>query len=90
LLGKVISSIKGGVLTAAMITETEAYPSWDAGSHLFGRENPTPRTAIQLEQGGLLYMYFDYGIICNTSVVTGEHGNADVVIYLERFSHYLA
>lgn len=79
LLGKVIVTRRNGIITAALITETEAYPSWDAASHVFGRDKPTPRTKIQFEDGGLLYMYLIMGIHTMTSIVTGKKENADVV-----------
>ena len=79
LLGKVIVTHRGGITTAALITETEAYPSWDAASHLFGKDKPTPRTKIQYESGGALYMYLIMGIHTMTSIVAGKEGEADVV-----------
>ncbi len=79
LLGKAIVTHRGGITTAALITETEAYPSWDAASHLFGKDKPTPRTEIQFEDGGILYMYLIMGIHTMTSIVAGKKGEGDVV-----------
>lgn len=79
LLGKVVVTRRNGIITAALITETEAYPSWDAASHLYGKDKPTPRTAIQFDDGGILYMYLIMGIHTMTSIVTGKKGEADVV-----------
>lgn len=79
LLGKIIVTRRDGITTAALITETEAYPSWDAASHLFRKEKPTPRTKIQYEDGGLLYMYLIMGIHTMTSIVACKKGEADVV-----------
>lgn len=78
LIGCVMQTKKHGVVTSGRITETEAYPSYDAASHAFDGKR-TPRTEIQFSKGGKLDIYQIMGLHLMTSVVVGEEGNADVV-----------
>jgi len=78
LIGCVVETDKGGIITSGRITETEAYPSYDVASHAFGNKR-TPRTEIQYSEGGGLYVYQIMGLYLMTSVVVGGEDNADVV-----------
>lgn len=72
LLGKVLCSRSGDVLTSAIITETEAYAGvGDRASHAYG-ERRTARTAPMYEEGGIAYVYLCYGIHHLFNVVVGE------------------
>lgn len=60
----------GGVLTAGMIVETEAYAGvTDKASHAYGGRR-TPRTEVMYMQGGAAYVYLCYGIHHLFNVVT--------------------
>ena len=77
LLGCILVSEKDNILTGGKIVETEAYPSTDAGSHVFKRDI-TERTKYQLLEGGHLYLYLIYGMYIMTSIVVNDKGVADV------------
>ncbi len=78
LIGCLIVSEKDGLRTIGRITETEAYPGDDPASHVFGKSK-TPRTTIQYEEGGLLYVYLIMGVHYMTSIVVSQLENPDVV-----------
>jgi DNA-3-methyladenine glycosylase len=70
LLGKVLVSEIGGVRTAGMIVETEAYAGvTDRASHAYGGRR-TPRTEVMYRAGGVAYVYLCYGIHHLVNVVT--------------------
>jgi DNA-3-methyladenine glycosylase len=70
LLGKVIFTRKNRIITAGIITETEAYNGIvDKASHAYG-ERRTNRTEIMYREGGLAYVYLCYGIHSLFNVVT--------------------
>ena len=74
LLGKVLCTEFGGMLTKVVITETEAYAGvTDRASHAFGGRR-TNRTEPMYGQGGTAYVYLCYGIHHLFNVVTGEPG----------------
>jgi len=74
LLGKKIC-FKG---KEAVIVETEAYTINDPGSHAFNKK--TPRNAIMFEQGGVLYVYFCYGMYNMMNIVTDKKGVPSAVL----------
>ncbi len=78
LVGCIIETNKDGVSVLGRITETEAYPSYDAASHAF-QSKRTPRTEIQFGKGGSLYVYQIMGLHLMTSIVVGQEEVADVV-----------
>lgn len=70
LLGKIIVTYFGDSLTAARITETEAYNGIvDKASHAYNNRR-TKRTEIMYANGGTSYVYLCYGIHHLFNVVT--------------------
>ena len=78
LLGKVLVTRIGGVVTSGRIVETEAYSSVERGSHAF--KGKTKRNAVMFDKGGVAYVYLCYGIHHLFNVVTNEDENADAVL----------
>ena len=79
LLGMVLVSNVGKVVTAGRIVETEAYCGrGDKACHANGKV--TPRTEVMYRNGGLAYVYLCYGIHHLMNVVTNRGGQADAVL----------
>ncbi|HEY5540102.1 MAG TPA: DNA-3-methyladenine glycosylase [Coriobacteriia bacterium] len=77
LLGCVVATCVGGVLTAGVIVETEAYLGrGDTGSHASTR-GVTARNAVMYGPPGTAYVYFTYGnhhmlnLVCEPEGVAG-------------------
>ena len=79
LVGKVILTNIDNVYTGGIITETEAYPSDDCASHIFGKSQISKRLQVQFMQGGYIYAYLIMGVYTMTSIVVNKKGIADVV-----------
>jgi DNA-3-methyladenine glycosylase len=80
LLGKVLCSRIRGRVTAAVITETEAYAGvGDRASHAYGGRR-TRRTEPMYADGGTAYVYLCYGIHHLFNVVAGEAGRPLAVL----------
>ncbi len=80
LLGKVLSTRIDGVLTRAVITETEAYAGvTDKASHAYGGKR-TNRTEPMFGTGGIAYVYLCYGIHHLFNVVTNVEGTPHAVL----------
>ncbi|HPT12843.1 MAG TPA: DNA-3-methyladenine glycosylase [Bacteroidales bacterium] len=61
------------------ITETEAYNGMgDKACH--ASKGRTPRTEVMFREGGVLYIYFVYGMHWMMNIVTGEEGNPQAVL----------
>ena len=72
LIGKVLVTQFGGVITWARIVETEAYAGHiDRASHAFGGRR-TNRTEVMYQTGGKAYVYLCYGIHHLFNVVTNQ------------------
>jgi DNA-3-methyladenine glycosylase len=70
LLGKIIVTFFDDLLTAARITETEAYNGVvDKASHAYNNRR-TKRTEIMYAEGGAAYVYLCYGIHHLFNIVT--------------------
>jgi len=80
LLGKRLVTRIDGLLTSAILTETEAYlGEQDRASHAWnGRK--TARTEVMYQTGGIAYVYFCYGMHHMMNVVTGPEGSAHAVL----------
>lgn len=80
LLGKVLCTRIEGKLTAAIITETEAYAGVaDKASHAYG-DKRTRRTEPMYGPGGNAYVYLCYGIHHLFNVVTSTEGTPHAVL----------
>lgn len=70
LIGKVLYTNIDGIITAGIISETEAYEgATDKASHAFGNRR-TKRTETMFAQGGIAYVYLCYGMYELFNVVT--------------------
>ncbi|MBN2839499.1 MAG: DNA-3-methyladenine glycosylase [Coriobacteriia bacterium] len=80
LLGTVLVSRVGGVLTAGEIVETEAYLGVDdPGSHA-ATKGITARNRVMYGPPGHAYVYFTYGNHHMLNLVTGPEGVAGAVL----------
>ena len=80
LLGKIIYTQFGGILTGGIITETEAYEGiTDKASHAFN-ERRTDRTEIMYTIGGVAYVYLCYGVHHLFNFVTNQKGIPHAVL----------
>jgi DNA-3-methyladenine glycosylase len=72
LLGKYLFTKEGKVITAGIITETEAYAGEiDRASHAYGGRR-TARTETMYAEGGVSYVYLCYGMYSLFNVVTNQ------------------
>lgn len=80
LLGKKLVTSIGGVRTAGIIVETEAYAgTGDRACHAYGGRC-TSRTATMYRAGGVAYVYLCYGIHHLLNIVSGHEGEATAVL----------
>ncbi|NJN41157.1 MAG: DNA-3-methyladenine glycosylase [Flammeovirgaceae bacterium] len=79
LLGKVLITKTGKVLTSGIIVETEAYSYKERGCHAY-QNKMTKRNAIMFGDGGYAYVYLCYGMHHLFNVVTNKKGLAEAVL----------
>lgn len=79
LLGCLVSTEIGGILTQVSVAEVEAYAGPDdPASHAFrGR---TSRNAPMFEAAGTLYVYRSYGLHWCMNIVVGDEGEPHAVL----------
>jgi DNA-3-methyladenine glycosylase len=81
LLGKVIfSKSTDGLITAGIITETEAYAGAnDRASHAY-QNRRTKRTEVMFHDGGVAYVYLCYGMHHLLNIVTSSKDTPHAVL----------
>jgi DNA-3-methyladenine glycosylase len=79
LLGKVLFTNVGGIISGGLIVETEAYSWKEKGCHAFGGKK-TGRNAIMFDKGGYSYVYLCYGMHNLFNVTTNVEGTAEAVL----------
>lgn len=80
LIGKHLFTQVAGIVTAGMITETEAYAGInDRASHAFGGRR-TERTKVMYREGGCCYVYLCYGMHHLFNIVTGKEEEPHAVL----------
>jgi DNA-3-methyladenine glycosylase len=81
LLGSCLMSTVGGVATAGIVVETEAYGGADdPASHAATRIGVTPRNRVMFGPPGRAYVYRSYGVHWCMNVVVGVEGEAGAVL----------
>ena len=80
LLGKtLVRNFQDGTIRRFTITETEAYRGTeDLACH--ASKGRTPRTDVMFCKGGVVYVYFVYGMYWMLNFVTGHEGDASAVL----------
>jgi DNA-3-methyladenine glycosylase len=79
ILGKLLVRRTEKGLNTYMISDVEAYRGTeDQASH--ARFGKTPRNSVMFESGGILYMYFIYGMYWMVNIVTGEAGQPQAIL----------
>jgi DNA-3-methyladenine glycosylase len=80
LIGRVLVTNVGGLISKGVIVETEAYRGYnDKASHANNGKR-TKRNEVMYDEGGKAYVYLCYGIHQLFNVVTNVEGKADAVL----------
>lgn len=79
LLGKILVTEFKGLRTSGVIVETEAYRSDDRACHAF-QKRKTKRNAVMFEEGGVAYVFMNYGIHFLFNVVVNRKDEPDAVL----------
>ena len=79
LLGKIFIKREGKKILSGKIVEVEAYDgSIDKAAHSYNGK--TKRNEVMFKEGGLLYVYFTYGVHFCSNVVAGNVGEGCAVL----------
>jgi DNA-3-methyladenine glycosylase len=79
LLGKLFVRKIGREILSGVIVEVEAYDGTiDEASHSFGGK--TKRNEVMFKEGGVLYVYFTYGMHFCANVVTGKENESKAIL----------
>jgi len=79
LIGKMLIRISDSGRSEYVITEVEAYRGIeDQASH--ARFGKTLRNSVMFESGGILYIYFIYGMYWMINIVTGVSGQPQAIL----------
>ncbi|HLF34255.1 MAG TPA: DNA-3-methyladenine glycosylase [Cyclobacteriaceae bacterium] len=79
LLGKTLVTKIGNNITSGIIVETEAYRPDDRASHAYLRKK-TKRNSVMFCEGGIAYVFINYGIHYLFNVVTNLEGEPDAIL----------
>lgn len=80
LLGKIlVRKYDDGTLRRFTLTETEAYRG-DGDLACHASKGKTTRNEVMFREGGLVYVYFIYGMYWMLNFVTGHEGDASAVL----------
>jgi len=80
LLGKIIvRRFNDGRIEKFVITEVEAY-SGDGDLACHAGKGKTARNEVMFREGGLVYVYFIYGMYWMLNIVTGKENDASAVL----------
>lgn len=80
MLGKIIvRRFENQVVKKFVISEVEAYSgNGDLACH--ASKGKTPRTEVMFREGGVVYVYFIYGMYWMLNIVTGKENDASAVL----------
>ncbi|MFT7031747.1 MAG: DNA-3-methyladenine glycosylase [Cyclobacteriaceae bacterium] len=80
LIGRVLVTNVGGVISKGVVVETEAYRGYNDKACHANNGKRTKRNEVMYLEGGKAYVYLCYGIHQLFNVVTNVEGKADAVL----------